>query len=281
MPEPGGRAEVRDPTFDELIVRLRPVGLADVEPVSLLGRFDRKFLLDEAGLAGLVGALGTSWTVLEVADRRETTCSSVYFDTPDLFTYRAHVQGRRNRFKVRTRHYGDPTATMLEVKLKGLRGRTVKHRRSHPGPDPTVLDDTSLASVASTISDAYGVELPADLSAVVATRFRRTTLVDLAAGIRVTIDRGLRVSEVRSAAEVVFGEGLAIVETKSLTLRPSVERLLVAQGARPERLSKYCMGVVALDPRMAGNPWRPQLRRLLADGERPAAGSESVVRVVP
>lgn len=253
--------------FDDVIAGFSPVTLAGVEPVSLLGRFDRKFLLDEAQLLQLVAGFGSDGRVLEVNRERSTPYSTVYFDTPDRMTYRAHAQGRRNRFKVRTRHYGDPSAAMLEVKVKGLRGRTEKHRCAHPGPDPAALDQDSFAFVAAVLDEAYAVEPPADLGPSILTSFRRTTLADLTRGIRVTIDRALHVTDPALAEPVALGDGLAIVEVKSPALPSPVERLLLSAGARPQRLSKYCLGVMALHPAIPGNRWRPQLRRLLPAGD--------------
>lgn len=246
-----------------MIADLPPVTLAEVEPVSLLGRFDRKFLVDESQLLQLVAGFGSHGRVLEVEGERSTPYSTVYFDTPDRSTYRAHAQGRRNRFKVRTRHYGDPSTAVLEVKVKGVRGRTMKHRCPHGPDDPASLDDESFAFIAEVLDEAYAVEPPPDLAPSILTSFRRTTLADLADGIRVTIDRDLLVTDPALGEPVALGEALAIVEVKSPTLPSRIERVLLSAGARPQRLSKYCLGVVALHPAIPGNRWRPQLRRLL------------------
>ena len=64
--------------------------------------------------------------------RRTFGYESVYFDTPELSTYRAHLQRRRQRFKARTRTYTDTGLCMFEVKLTGARGETVKQRVPHP-----------------------------------------------------------------------------------------------------------------------------------------------------
>ena len=66
--------------------------------------------------------------MLDIDGRRVFGYESTYFDTPDCEQYRAHRQGRRRRYKVRSRSYVDTGLSMFEVKTKGLRGATVKHR---------------------------------------------------------------------------------------------------------------------------------------------------------
>ncbi|WP_230854391.1 VTC domain-containing protein [Arthrobacter terrae] len=72
--------------------------------------------------------LGKDFRALEIGPRRVFEYESVYFDTPELEQFRAHRQGRRRRYKVRTRTYVDSGLCMFEVKFKGQRGQTVKHR---------------------------------------------------------------------------------------------------------------------------------------------------------
>ena len=76
----------------------------------------------------LAAELRASHRVLEIDGRREFTYRTTYFDTPDLRVFRDHQQRRRRRYKARSREYVDSGARMFEVKLKGARGRTVKHR---------------------------------------------------------------------------------------------------------------------------------------------------------
>ena len=243
-------------------VATRPaVGLDDIESVSLLGRFDQKYLVRLDRLPDLIEVLGDV-AVLEVDGSRCIDYTSVYFDSAELHSYRAHRQGRRRRYKVRTRHYGDPSATMLEVKLKGDRGRTVKHRQAHGAGSPGALDQAGRGFVEATIRAAYGSMQIPPLRPTLVTKYTRTTLVDMAAGVRLTVDRGLRVRTESECAR--FGRHYAIVESKSAERRPAAHRQLLRVSARPQRLSKYCLGVGALVSDLACNPWQHQLRQLVA-----------------
>ena len=229
---------------------------------DLQKRFDRKFVVEIELLPELLASLGAV-RVLEVDGRRSTSYTSTYFDTPDLLTYRDHLQRRRRRFKIRTRHYGDPDRAMLEVKCKGFRGQTIKHRVEHPGPTPFELGPDAERFVAQVLASEYGHELPRGLSPIAVSRFERITLADLDASERVTIDLGLQVEA--NGRLVELGRDHAVVETKSPQRSGSAARSLRQLGLRPDRVSKYCVGIAASHDEIRGNPWMPVLRRLDAD----------------
>ena len=227
---------------------------------ALQRRFDRKYVVEMEALPGLLEALGRETHVLEVGGRRSSDYSSVYFDTPDLRTYRDHVQRRRRRFKVRTRHYGDPTSIMLEVKCKGRRGQTVKHRWAHPGADAKDLDQHAHRLVARALWEQYEVIPPSELRPLAETTFERITLVDVGSGERVTIDLDLTIFA--NGRSVRLGSSHAVVETKTPARHGSTTRALRSLGLRPEPVSKYCVGIAASHDSVRGNPWMGVLRRL-------------------
>lgn len=230
-----------------------------VASADLQRRFDRKHLVGAHRLPELLTAFGDSFRVLEVSGRRSTDYTSVYFDTTDLRTYRDHLQQRRRRFKLRTRHYGDPATTMLELKCKGARGQTVKHRWPHPGPSPDRLGSEAEDLIARALDGQYGFALPEGLAPVVTTHFERVTLADLGAAERVTIDLGLSIDA--NGRHMSLGAAHAVVEIKSAQRRGIASQVMASLGLRPDPLSKYCIGVAASYEGVRGNPWLPVLRQ--------------------
>lgn len=251
-----------DTTRGVLLEDLPTVGLAGIQAVAdLQRRYDRKYLVSRSRIEELLDALPDEVHVLEVAGRRSTDYTSVYFDTDDRRSYHDHVMGRRRRFKVRTRHYGDPSTAMLEVKCKGRRGETIKHRWPHPSADPTALNATALELVDLALRKQYGFAAPIGLCPTATIRFQRMTLLLPSAGERVTIDLGLTIN---SYCKVVhLGERHAVVETKEPVRRGQATTALTQLGLRSERVSKYCVGVTATHPGLRGNAWRPALRVLV------------------
>lgn len=251
---------------------LPSVTLGDIDDVAARARYDRKYLIAMPAVADALASLGERFGVLDIDGRRTFDYLSVYFDTSDLATFQMHRQGRRRRYKIRTRHYGDADATMLEVKCKSPRGQTIKYRRPHTGASPFELDEPGWRYVAATLRHHYGLDVDlaklGPLDWTLETTFRRSTLADLDAGERVTIDQDLGV---RSPTEqFVFNNEWAIIEAKSATRRSVSGRALRTAGAREDRLSKYCLGIAAVNPEITANPWRRSLRTL-SDQEAIAA----------
>jgi hypothetical protein len=221
-------------------------------------RTDRKYLVPVAVFARLGAELADTFHVLEIDGRRNFAYESVYFDTPDLALYRQHLQGRRRRYKVRTRSYLDSGETMLEAKLKGLRGETVKSRWPHPATGRRTLTEEARTVLDELIGREYGVNLP-ELAPSVTTTYSRTTLVDLLGGGRVTCDVDLvcRANGISRPTP----DGHVLVETKTAGPGGPADQCLHRLGVRPVSVSKYCVGVALLHPEVPANPWQRMLRR--------------------
>lgn len=228
-----------------------PVGLEQLDAdAALRDRVDAKYVIPLAAFASLAERLLATHAVLEIDGRRAFAYRSTYFDTPDLGAYRAHVQGRRRRYKCRSREYCDSGAFAFEVKLKGLRGRTVKHRMAHNGHE---LSDTAMAF----LCEHLGHEPDGPLAPALTVTYTRVTLG--AAGERVTCDYDLTFSAPGGAGGRL-DPGMAIVESKSTRGNAHADRELRELGHRPETAcSKYCLGVALTRPVIA-NPLRPLLR---------------------
>ena len=109
-----------------------PISLPELDRhAALQMRVDRKYIVRFETLERLLAELGDDYLALEIDGDRLQRYDSVYFDTPALMGYRHHLQGRRKRFKTRTRLYGG-TACFFDLKLKGRRGETVKRRLPLP-----------------------------------------------------------------------------------------------------------------------------------------------------
>lgn len=234
-----------------------PISLQELDAsAALMSRVDRKYFVPEDLLQHLLSGLDDGWRVLTIDGRRAFHYRTVYFDSPRFDFFRQHVQRRRNRFKVRTRLYADSGACLLEVKSKGLRGRTVKQRIGHDPQHRERLGAEAQAFVESiTGADA------AVLTPVLESVYRRGTLSD--GRHRITLDSGL-VWTARGGSDPlqrVDGPRDVLVETKSDAAAGMLDRMLLQQGIRPHSVSKYCLGAALLHPHLPGNDWAPIRRR--------------------
>ncbi len=259
---------------DAVVAAFAPVSLEEIQDrADLQTRVDRKYVVPTDLVVELLTAhphLG----VLEIDGLRRFGYESVYFDTPDLVSYRGAAHGRRRRFKVRTRTYTDAGDCVFEVKVKGGRGETVKERLPYGLADAATITPQAAAFAGTvlhdTLPDAAG--LVDGLRPTMITAYDRTTFVDHVAGTRLTCDTSLRCAPARDQVTDPGGEVVAggerveladcvLLESKSPGAVTAIDRWLWARGHRPDRISKYCVGLAALDPALPANRWHRTLVR--------------------
>lgn len=234
------------------------IALADVvENAALQTRVDKKFLLTPEQFARFTVRLGPEFSVMQIDGLRTFRYRSTYFDTADFEQYRAHRQGRRRRYKVRSRTYVDSDLCMFEIKTKGRRGATIKHRREQSIAQAHELTPQNVEFTAQVLATEYGEQVP-ELHPVMHNAYRRATFVNAVSGERVTCDVELQYS---NTATAVHGPDMVIVETKSADGQGAADRALADLGIRPVSMSKYCLGVAALHPELPANKWSRLLTR--------------------
>lgn len=242
--------------------RLEPVGLETLDAAAALRRrFDTKYLLPRDAVAELLERLRPTHRVLEIDDLRAFEYRTTYFDTPELTTFRDHLQGRRRRLKTRVRRYVELGDCYFELKLRGPRNCTVKRRLAQ---DPALAGSLAAESVAALqdwVEAEYGRPAPGPLAPVLEVDFRRTTLAALERGERLTIDVDVGMRSISGDGFGHLDRDFALVESKSPRGLALATRELNMLGARRlEGMSKYCVGVVLALGRGRGNVLRPVLR---------------------
>ena len=244
--------------------------LAGMEPISLdelnaqarlMTRVDRKYFVPRELFLQLLSATEDDFKVLEIAGKHRFEYRTVYFDTPEFRFFRDHVQGRRQRFKVRTRTSVDSGTSHLEVKSKGYRGQTVKQRIAHPFDRPLELTGSGQNFVDSVLDTRTGASArprytAADLTPVLETVYDRVTLTH--DHQRLTCDLDI---EARNGRRSHGGPRDVLVETKSAGGVSIWDDLLQQAGIREHKVSKYCVGASLLNPELPANPWNRTIRR--------------------
>lgn len=238
-----------------------------VSEAALLARVDRKYVVARTELDPILRAMDPRTRVLEIAGSRRFAYESVYFDTPDLLSFRMAAQPRRRRFKLRTRAYLDTDAAFLEIKTRGARGTTVKERSTYDLELRSTLTDVARDEVTAAFV-AIGLDpgRADELEATLVTRYSRSTLLAPDGGARATIDTGLRWDGLDGSGFTL--PRLAIVETKSPSSASTIDRLLWRSGHRPVSVSKYATGLAALRSDLPRNRWDRLLRGAFADAQR-------------
>lgn len=239
-----------------------PISLETLnEKAEMLARIDNKYVVDRTELEEIAPALAAEFDVLEIGARRVFRYDTRYFDDEAHSAYHEHHQGLRRGFKVRARRYADAELAYLEVKLKGLRGMTIKHRLVLDAIPENRLSRESYAFARDSYIGQYGKDFCYDLRASLDVRYERITLVAKSGGERMTIDSGLSFRNANNSLDV--GQDLFIIETKSALGRGYGDRLLRGVHVRPaKRCSKYCIGIAALGDVTRYNHFLPTMRKL-------------------
>lgn len=225
---------------------LRPITLDEMDSIKLMNRIDSKYLTDEAGLLRLLSAAAAAgYRVLVTEGVRISPYDSVYFDTEGLRMFCDHHNRRLVRQKVRTRCYVNSGTTFLEIKRKNNKGRTKKKRTEIPIGE---LMDFKADDAAVSYLAKHSWFTVADVSPVLATKFRRITLVNHAMTERLTIDTALNFENYRTHKGASL-EDTVIIELKQDGRAASqMKGILLDRRVKPTRVSKYCVALTLTDP---------------------------------
>lgn len=244
--------------LDQAVADREPISLEEViSEAALQTRVDKKFLLTPEEFTALSVRLGAKFKIMQIDGLRAFRYESVYFDTVDLDQYRAHRQGRRRRYKVRSRTYADTGLSMFEIKTKGLRGTTVKHRVQQELATAGELTPDNVEFFNEVLRSEYGQEAP-ELQPVLESSYTRATFVNPIDGERLTCDIELEYANDRSQLD---GPDLIVVETKSADGRGVSDQVLAELGIREVSMSKYCIGIALLNPHLPANRWSRLLQQ--------------------
>lgn len=243
-------------SIDHALATFEPISLAGANDVAeLQTRIDRKYVLDEAALWQLLDAMAPTMRVLDIDGEHSCGYRSTYFDTADFALYRAAVQGRRQRYKVRSRTYGERGPCFLEVKAKSGRGANVKSRIAYDRRDHQSITDDGHDFIEA---NTGGHDVASELRPVLTTEYERSTLVDPAGRTRLTFDRRLRCTDTSGGDAVLDG---VVVETKSAGAPSAADRWLWQHHLRPVKISKFCTGLAAIRPELPANRWHRVIAR--------------------
>ena len=240
--------------------RLDEVDLELLDRAQLHDRVESKVILRTDDLPEALGMLGEDYFVLEHLGDRVQGYRNDYFDSVELRNYHEHHNQLGRRLKLRYRTYENSALTFFEVK-RNVGGRTIKERRRSSQPNGELHADD-----AAFFADRTGWD-PEAIVPSLTVEYRRVLLVKHDFSERVTIDIDL---SFRSNTGAMTPAGLAICEFK----QPRLDRrspAMVAMNRRPQKFSKYCMGLASCDPALRRNRFKKVFRNLDTLGAAPTA----------
>ena len=105
LPEPGVRWYTNPSSLEIRANGFEPISLQQMEAVALLNRTDTKFVMSTGQLLDALWAVQRDYWMLSVHGKQLNHYRTLYFDSPDFELYNLHVNGRADRYKVRSREY--------------------------------------------------------------------------------------------------------------------------------------------------------------------------------
>lgn len=228
---------------------------------AMLERLDHKYVVGAEVLFQAVPHLLKHFDILEINHRRRFLYETCYFDDEQLSSYFYHHQGRRQRVKIRTRHYRDSGLCFLEMKLKDTRGSTVKKRLAYDVAKYGILDNQALEYLERSHQEHYQRPFERMLRPQLNMSYRRLTLVAHNGNERMTIDSDICFGQGEQAYHVP--KNTFIIETKSTHGRGFADRVLRQLHQHPtNKCSKYCLGMILTGQVSRANNFKATLRKL-------------------
>ena len=239
-----------------LIETFDSISLEEMGKVRLMNRVDTKFVTDIPRLHDLLQAASTDYLVQQIDGRSNMPYYTRYYDTADAMMFYQHQRGKKNRRKIRVRHYEEcDMLPFVEIKSKNNRGRSHKKR--------VVMDNGTLLTDYRDFIDSNS-EYSADLLVPrIENHFYRITLVDRAMTERITIDSFLEFNNLTTGNSISL-DRLGIIEWKrdARSVHSPLADILRNLRIRPTGFSKYCVGMAMTNPDLRQNRLKTKLRMI-------------------
>jgi len=240
----------------ELLNTFDSISLAEMDSVRLMNRVDTKYLIERSQLNGLLEKAHPDYRIVEVEKERLLLYSTIYFDTENVDMYLMHHNRKLNRFKIRMRSYVHSNISFLEVKRKTNKGRTSKKRVRIP------MESFQNRTFSEAEQNFLREKSPYEASRLIPhikNNFHRITLVDNKLSERVTLDIEMTSTNLINGKTQNM-DGLVIVEMKqdgacNSLFGDYLKELKIKSGS----MSKYCMGMVLLNPELKYNRFKQKI----------------------
>ena len=244
--------------MNDILARMEPITLEEMDSIKLMNRVDTKFVTSAAVLRSILDdAAARGYRVCTIEGHRITGYLSLYYDTPVLTMYTAHQNGRKTRQKVRTRTYLVSGESFLEIKRKNNHGRTKKKRIQIPPEDFSHFGTNAEAAAFLAEKSWFTAD---QLQPRCTTEFERITLVNREKTERVTMDTNLHFHNMATGRDGSLADAV-IIELKQDGRLPSPMReILAGHRVKPYRISKYTIGTVLTDPEAKDNRFKEKVR---------------------
>ncbi len=241
------------PEIHKLLSSFVPIGLNEMDDVSLMNRVETKYVFSANKLPDLLNRLSNSYKILDINLMRIFPYHTTYLDTPALLFYTQQLTGKLNRHKVRYRYYESTGLSFLEIKKRTNKNRTIKWRIE------SQLNTNSPDESASSFLKEYLPYGFLSLRPVLINGFNRITLVGTELKERVTLDYDVTFTNPDGRISLLPFLAVAELKRERHSVQSSFNNTMKQLGLRPSRFSKYCVGSALITDIPRKNTIKPNL----------------------
>jgi len=216
----------------------------------LTKRFDTKFVLSLTDAEKYLRNATSAYTILAIDQERIFSYQNKYLDTPELQCYFQHHNGKANRYKIRHRVYKNSDISYYELKQKLNTDETIKYKSSNH-------NSTKWQSLLLGLN----INNFKDWKESIQINYYRITLLHKTTLEKVTLDYNYSCNDLlrkSSFNHIVMAE----VKTTSRKQSAFAESMKKA-NIKPGSLSKYCLGLIALNNDLKHNNFKQAFKQIL------------------
>ena len=237
----------------KLLSSFVPIGLPEMDEVSLMNRVETKYVFSAGKLMDLLNRLPGNYRVLEIDSVRTFPYNTTFLDTSSLLFYTQQLTGKLNRHKVRYRYYESTGLSFLEIKKRTNKNRTIKWRIENR------LNTNSPDESASEFLKEYLPYGFLSLKPVLINGFNRITLVGTELKERVTLDYDITFTNPDGRISQLPFLAVAELKRERHSGQSPFGNTMKQLGLRPRRFSKYCVGSALIADIPRKNTIKPNL----------------------
>lgn len=233
--------------------RFQKISLEEMSHIRLMSRVDLKYVVTVTQLKEILTQLEGEYFAQEVLGHRLCDYVTLYYDTPGYEMYLAHMNGKLNRQKIRTREYKESHLCFLEIKTKSNKGVTEKIRIRQERPEDIKNDGCGIFLKGNTPYTSDAIEPK------IWSYYRRITLVNKNKTERMTIDLDLRFQN-DGSNQIAELPNIAIIEVKKTpdSNSPALD-FFSRMHLKQSSLSKYCIGVALTEDAVKKNKLKSKI----------------------
>jgi VTC domain len=215
----------------------------------LLNRKEIKFVVSIGLLDLILKDCKDEYYLLKINNESIFKYSTNYYDTIDLQLYFDHHKGKGNRYKIREREYVQSNLKYVEIKTKTNKNQTVKYRKKIKNWFETkdfIQDHTKIKE--------------SDLHQSLYSEYTRITLLHKEKKEKVTLDFNLGFYDQQKSIQY---DAIVIAEVKAEKITTiHFNEIMKKYKIRSGSLSKYCLGLVSLNPKLKKNNFKMMFNQI-------------------